>query len=200
MANTLSPKKKIFNAAVDCFSMYSYSDTTMEMIAGKIGVTAASIYNHYKNKDGILLSIFEYYLIHFNKYRTSIDDIIEAANHRPISEVFKSMFFRFGSETEHPLMLKITRIIFNLRFEHEEAGKVYDICFRQEPSEYLTLVLGRLVEMGAIAPIDIPTLVWLMKSHAVSTLNELLTYPENHAECEELFEKGALMLAKLVDN
>ena len=53
----LEREKRILSAARDCFLKYGYSLTTIEMIAEKAEVSAVTVYNYYRTKDGALLSI-----------------------------------------------------------------------------------------------------------------------------------------------
>ena len=198
-AHGLSPKQKIFYAAIDCFSGKSYSECTMDMIAGKIGVTAASIYNHYKSKDAILQNIFDYYTVHFNRHRIPMDEIIRAAENKPIREIIPMLFLSFGSNEDAEVMTKITRIINNLKLENIEATRIYKICFYHEPHEYFTAVLRKLVELGRIAPIDIETYSFLLLSLANNTLTAMQIFPDNAEEYNAMRETGAELLAKIAE-
>jgi len=55
----ISTKEKIFNAAVDLFSLKGFSDVPVREIAKQAGIREGSIYNHYKNKEAILEAIID---------------------------------------------------------------------------------------------------------------------------------------------
>lgn len=55
----ISTKEKIFNAALDLFSLKGFSDVPVREIAKQAGIREGSIYNHYKNKEAILEAIID---------------------------------------------------------------------------------------------------------------------------------------------
>jgi len=50
-------KEKILSVAIEYFSLYGFKATSMRMIAKEVGIRESAIYNHYKNKDAILLTV-----------------------------------------------------------------------------------------------------------------------------------------------
>lgn len=57
----ISTKQRILDSATHLFSMKGYTETTIREIASLIGVTEASIYNHFPSKNAILELILEEY-------------------------------------------------------------------------------------------------------------------------------------------
>lgn len=53
----MSTKDLIYSKAVDLFCEYGYAQVGMRDLAKEVGIKAASIYNHYKSKEDILLDI-----------------------------------------------------------------------------------------------------------------------------------------------
>jgi AcrR family transcriptional regulator len=51
--------KKILEAAFDCFIIYGYAKTSMEDIAHKADISRPLLYETFKNKEDILVSIFD---------------------------------------------------------------------------------------------------------------------------------------------
>ena len=54
-------QQKIFKIAIELFSQKGYSGVSIREIAKAVGIKESSIYNHYKNKDQILQTIYDYY-------------------------------------------------------------------------------------------------------------------------------------------
>ncbi len=154
MPRTTSTRKKIFLAAIDCFSQRNYKKCTMQEIADHVDIKAASIYRHFRGKDEILDEIFEYYKINFNKYRSSIDDVLATAATKPMDQVLPMLFYTFGTEEEREIMIKITRIIMDLRFEEDKAQKLFKTTFIDEPTQYLHTAFEALIASGKIKPFD----------------------------------------------
>ncbi|MCL1874859.1 MAG: TetR/AcrR family transcriptional regulator [Synergistaceae bacterium] len=67
----ISTKQRILDSATHLFSMKGYTETTIREIASLIGVTEASIYNHFPSKNSILEYILEEYslLVSSNFFR-----------------------------------------------------------------------------------------------------------------------------------
>jgi AcrR family transcriptional regulator len=55
-------REQISQAAIKCFGIHGYSDTTVEMIATEAGLSKGSIYRFYSSKDEIMGAAFERYI------------------------------------------------------------------------------------------------------------------------------------------
>ncbi len=154
MLEKSSTKKKIFIAAVNCFSSKGYKQCSMNELAAVVGIRASSLYKHFKNKEEILHEIFEYYKINFNKYRTPIEKVLEAAESKDFLEIIPMLFFYFGTESEQGFMMKISRIVVDLRFENKEAQKLYKTVFFDEATDYLHTVFTELIKSGKVKPFN----------------------------------------------
>jgi AcrR family transcriptional regulator len=53
-------KKDILDAALDCFLNFGYSKTSMDDVAKKAGISRPLIYLKFKNKEDLLLGIFDH--------------------------------------------------------------------------------------------------------------------------------------------
>lgn len=55
----LPRREELIRAAVDLFSRYGYSGTSIRDIANAVGVSVSSIYHYFDNKEGLWLAILE---------------------------------------------------------------------------------------------------------------------------------------------
>ncbi len=76
------------------------------------------------------------------------------------------LFYTFGTEDEYNVMIKISRIVENLKFENEEAGKLFRESFITESMEYLRAVFGELVAAGKLKPGDYEAAAFQITSFA----------------------------------
>lgn len=53
-------RDEIIEAAADVLRENGYDATTMKDIAGRVNLTAASLYHHFKNKDFLLIAVLEF--------------------------------------------------------------------------------------------------------------------------------------------
>ena len=51
MEDAMSTKEKILDAALTLFAENGYDGTSVEQIAGIVGINAPSLYKHYKGKE-----------------------------------------------------------------------------------------------------------------------------------------------------
>ncbi|CAG4885146.1 conserved protein of unknown function [Georgfuchsia toluolica] len=56
----LTRREELIRAAVDLFSHYGYSGTSIREIASTVGVSVSNIYHYFGSKEGLWLSILEY--------------------------------------------------------------------------------------------------------------------------------------------
>lgn len=61
MAQRTDMDKKILKTSLHAFAANGYDGTSMRDIASSVGIQQSSIYNHFKNKEDILLKLFKKY-------------------------------------------------------------------------------------------------------------------------------------------
>ena len=59
MEEDMSTKEKILDAALTLFAENGYDGTSVEQIAGIVGIKAPSLYKHYKGKEDILNALID---------------------------------------------------------------------------------------------------------------------------------------------
>ena len=52
-------RRKLIDAAVDCFERHGFEETTTAMIAAAAGVAVGTVYNYFTDKREIILELFE---------------------------------------------------------------------------------------------------------------------------------------------
>jgi len=65
-------KEQIVKETYDLIMQYGLSGTTIAQIASRVGVSGAALYNHFKNRDDILLTVLEQAISHFIDRTTNI--------------------------------------------------------------------------------------------------------------------------------
>lgn len=69
-------EKKTFNAAIELFGKYGYSNVEMKMIAKEAGIAVGTLYNYYPNKKQLFIKVFEY---SWEETFSKIDNIITSS-------------------------------------------------------------------------------------------------------------------------
>ncbi len=195
MGKAADTREKIFLTAVDCIAERGYANTTVNDIADRIGIKAASLYYHYENKDALLAEILDYFVYHFNQYRTPVEKIVETARAAPLRDAFALMFHHYGDDAEYALMTKIARIIFDLKYEQDAAKKIFQRCFIDGARDYIERALRALTDEGLLEIRDPEPLAEQMV--AFSLLNQERTLLTDRPRKEETraFQAGVAYLA-----
>ena len=117
-------KQKILEVAVNLFSKKGFSGVSVREIARNVGIKESSLYNHYQNKDDILVKIFDYYETEIEKATPSEEYLAEKINSLPVNEFWEKGMINFQRATQKPLMQKISKIVLLEMFQNERARDI----------------------------------------------------------------------------
>lgn len=116
-------KEKIFDVAVDLFSIKGFDAVSIREIARAVGIRESSIYNHYNNKEAILDSILQYFINEMSGESLPLKDIEKYLDKSP------ELFYQAGSNLYKELiysedLLKIFRLAF-IEMYHNDKIKIF---------------------------------------------------------------------------
>ncbi|URZ08564.1 TetR/AcrR family transcriptional regulator [Clostridium felsineum] len=178
MKSKKNTKQNIFEEAAKLFAKDGYNGVSMRQIAREVGIKESSIYNHYKNKEEILSSLFDYFAETLTKYRPSEEEIEKMLNYMSVADVFKQLIIGLG-KTLNGTLDTIARIIYTEQFRNEKAKKIMLDNLIKEPSEFAAKVLRIMLRKKLIREIDIELIareynyallaITFEYAHAVST-------------------------------
>ncbi len=120
-AENIGNKEKILRIAIELFSKKGYSGVSVREIAAAVGIKAASIYNHYSGKEGILDEIVAQFrqLLHDRVYpafdREEMPDVETFINR--ITQANDAFF-------SVPLHAQIGGIVFREQFHNEGVRRM----------------------------------------------------------------------------
>lgn len=166
-------------AAVEVLATRGFQRTKIRDIAQLAGVADGTIYLYFKNKDDLLIQLFEdvmdHVLSHFDralegkedpedKLRSLLTTHFQLVEYDPMNAKIISVVLRqsstFVQEYKNPLFSKYLHLIEEILREGIEQG-----CFRQD---LLPSVLGRAI-FGALDEI---ALAWLLSRRRESSLED----------------------------
>lgn len=142
-------KQAIFEAAVDLFSRQGYARTSMRMIASAVGIKESSIYHHYKNKEDILNSIFDYFREELTARRPSENETGKLIDLLSPPDIFKLIFMRYGN-TEDVIIDRIAKIIFSEQYFNQQARDFILNVEIREPIAYYESLLKEMAYANKI--------------------------------------------------
>ena len=167
-----STKDRILFVSINLFSQSGYNEVSMRDISKAVGIKASSIYNHYKSKQAILDAIFEFYDEQWNAAAPDIDNLLQLAETEPPDVVLKNMLFDWKPELQE-IMNRIYVIATREAMVNPESLDLINTLVMERVKPRPRLLLGRLLELGKIEPIDIEAFVNILShvSHSATSLN-----------------------------
>lgn len=194
MENT---KDNIMYQALTLFSDRGYEGVSMRDIASKVGIKAASLYNHYKSKEDIFNSIieemsrrYEYMVVKMqvphgdmatvvNKYMQVTED--------DLTEIAKKVFLYFLKDE---FASKYRRMLTIEQFRSTRAGDVFQNFFIDGAIDFESTLFKDMISKGAFIDCD----TYVMALHFYSPIFLLLSKYGRILSAEE--ESEALDILK----
>lgn len=131
-------RQQILDAAVLEIARRGYYGTTVAMIAGRAGVADGTIYLYFKNKEDILVSIFDRAMQRFiDEARQTVDDTAARADDK-LRRLITLHLTLLGEDRD-------LAVIFQVEFRH--TLHVMQMLSRSRFHEYLDLI-ARIVDEG----------------------------------------------------
>jgi AcrR family transcriptional regulator len=96
----VSTKQKIINCAIHLFAIKGYTETTIREIATQVGVTEASIYNHFPSKNAILEYILEEFALFISKGFYLQEKLSELKENPTAECILSCVIFAFPEDNE----------------------------------------------------------------------------------------------------
>ena len=182
-------KERIFDTFINMTSRLGYENTSIREITNKVGIKPASLYNHFENKEKLLVYAYEYYLKYQYDNRTHPDvmkKLVEEASAKDIITRFICVFFD-KDQKKHMRMALIAKIIHMRMFQDPIANAMLAEA-KANHAEYIIDALKHGINVGRIDPcFDIKTFADIL----ISTMEviEIKTFaganPTNRCEQEE---------------
>jgi AcrR family transcriptional regulator len=173
-------KEKIFDAAVDLFSLKGFSNVPVRKIANQAGIREGSIYNHYKNKEAILDAIIDYFKGEMAK--TNLTSEEEAALMQKGPEVYLEMGAQiFMSRINSPQFGKIWRLVLMESYHNDKIREFFRKELLEEPLAGWEYIFQTMMEKKMIKPVNPRTLAYEYWSFVIFLLFDysILNYEED---------------------
>jgi AcrR family transcriptional regulator len=173
-------KEKIFDAAVDLFSLKGFSDVSVREIARQAGIREGSIYNHYKNKEAILDAIIDYFKSEMAKTNLPSEEAAALMQEGP--EVYLEMGAQmFMSSINTTQFGKIWRLVLMESYHNDKIREFFKKELLEEPLAGWETIFKTMIEKNMIKPINPRTLAYEYWSFAIFLLFDysILKYEED---------------------
>ena len=173
-------KEKIFDAAVDLFSLKGFSDVPVREIAKKAGIREGSIYNHFRNKEAILDAIIDYFKLEMAKTNLPSEEAAALMQEGP--EVYLEMGAQiFLSRINTPQFGKIWRLVLMESYRNDKIREFFKKELLEEPLAGWENIFKIMIEKKMIKPVNPRTLAYEYWSFAIFIIFDytILRYEED---------------------
>jgi len=183
-------RSHILEASVKLFSVNGYNKASVDDICEQAGVSKGAFYHHFKTKQDVFLALLDGWL-------QTIDQAIEAANDKPVPEIFEqiaaSFPYIFESAGDNlPMFLE-----FWLQASRDETIWEASIApYRRYHKHFVSLIKKGIAE-GSLADVDPDLAARLIVSAAMGLLLQSLIDPEG-AKWEKVARETVQVMMKSI--
>jgi AcrR family transcriptional regulator len=147
-------KQRLFETAVDLFSSRGFLGVSIRDISSAVGIKESSFYNHYKSKDELIRTIFEFYKTEFTQIMPPEERLEAILSTTPPDEFLRRGNERFMQRISTPLFKKISRILSSEQYRDTRARELVLQDMIELPLAYAELVFTKMMKMGLIRRFD----------------------------------------------
>ena len=146
-------KERILEAALALFAQNGYLGTSMNDIAGKLGITKAALYKHYASKKEILDRIVERMnemdearAREYEMPQTEPDSMAEAYLHTPLEKIRAYSTAQFDHWTKESFSANFRKMLTLEQYRSPELAQLYQSCLATGPLEYMAAIFRKLTD------------------------------------------------------
>ncbi len=118
----MSTKERILDAALSLFAENGYNGTSVEQIAGIVGIKAPSLYKHFKGKEDILNALIDSAEVRYEEMFGSEKHIGKIPESR--EEFIKVTMGRISFTMRDPIIRKTRKFLVQEQFRNERISEV----------------------------------------------------------------------------
>lgn len=151
-------KERIMEAALELFSQNGYLGTSMNDIAGQLGITKAALYKHYTCKQEILDRIVERMneldyerAKEYEMPETEPDGFAEAYANTPIEKIRVYSVAQFRHWTEEKFSSCFRKMLTLEQYRDPEMTRLYQNYLASGPLEYMAAIFRKITDSDAAA-------------------------------------------------
>ena len=151
-------KERILETALELFAQSGYLGTSMNDIAGKLGITKGALYKHYTSKQEILDSIVE--RMNKNDYEraeeyempeTEPNGFAEAYMRTPIEKIRAYSMAQFDHWTKERFSSNYRKMLTLEQYRDKDMSQLYQNYLAAGPAEYMAAVFRKLTDSDETA-------------------------------------------------
>jgi AcrR family transcriptional regulator len=158
----IGTKQKIFTNAIKLFTERGYENVTINDIAKTCDIRQSAVYNHFKTKEELLNTIYDFFRYYHKSNRPSLSDVEGMFKSCDLLDVILSGFLYAYGEDVVEQMSDIVKIIFQRVLTDKKANEIYTELILEDGIRFVEDGLKIAVDMGRIRALDTRTLSLLI--------------------------------------
>ncbi|MDL2287396.1 TetR/AcrR family transcriptional regulator [Eubacteriales bacterium OttesenSCG-928-G02] len=162
-----STKGRIVDTAVHLMSEKGHSGASLREIAAEVGINSASIYNHFKSKNEIVLEMLTFYEETQDMFLPNLYTLLEKCKTEDPIKILESTNFYYHpavQETMDRIM-----VVASMEFRADEKAKEFiERRLLSLATTYIKPILTKLIELERIEPLDVDGFVILISNYCYS--------------------------------
>ncbi|MCR4658337.1 MAG: TetR/AcrR family transcriptional regulator [Lachnospiraceae bacterium] len=183
----MSTKEKILDAALTLFAENGYDGTSVEQIAGIVGIKAPSLYKHYKGKEDILNALIDSAEARYEVMFGSEKNIGKVPQNR--EEFIKVTMERISFTMRDPIIRKTRMLLVQEQFRNE---RISEATTRHQLDGIVGMyekIIRTMMEAGLVKEDDPGMLAMELAAPVVVMVAKVDRQPECEKEILETIEK-----------
>lgn len=162
-------KMKVFESAIELFMLYGFENVNIKSIADSVGVRQSAIYNHFKSKQEILDTIYDFYCHYFLADRPTMEELEPVLRTGSLVNIIRCNSYEFNMEYQQKL-LDITKIVVHRNSIDKRAREINKSLILDEGIRFVETIFDRAVEIGRLATLDTHAMAVFINSVRLYTL------------------------------
>ena len=183
----MSTKEKILDAALTLFAENGYDGTSVEQIAGIVGIKAPSLYKHYKGKEDILNALIDSAEARYEEMFGSEKNIGKVPQSR--EEFIKVTLKRISFTIKDPVIRKTRMLLVQEQFRNERISEATTRHQLDGIQRMFAKIIKGMMDEGIVVEDDPELLAVELTAPAVLQIARSDRQPQCEEECMEYIEK-----------
>lgn len=180
-------KKKILNSALDFFSQHGYSGASIRQIARAVGVRESAIYNHYKSKEEIFLTILSSFKLKTISKEILSDDLLDEVVNP--ERFLKKFALRLIEHWNKPEEKKFIRVLLMEQFTYIGNIELSTTDYLGELRKICKLIFSEMVNTKIIKSFDPSLLADEFTASLFLIRTELLSL-DDHVDVDAVYDRA----------
>ena len=183
----MSTKEKILDAALTLFAENGYDGTSVDQIAGIVGIKAPSLYKHYKGKEDILNALIDYAEARYEELFGSENNIGKVPQSR--EDFIKVTLKRISFTIKDPVIRKTRMLLVQEQFRNERISEATTRHQLDGIQGMFAKIIKGMMDEGIVVEDDPELLAVELTAPAVLQIARSDRQPQYEEECMEYIEK-----------